>query len=103
MEFFVQVGRCFASMQPNFESSGFRRFARAAKIGEALLEALLSALIFVLGVKVTLRNTALGQRFIESGPAIVIQSRDPISLFFEDESEVQSCLQFLRSDGKRFS
>src|SRR6266566_95865 len=82
MEFFVQVGCRFAGMQPSFESSGFRGFARAAKISEALLEALLSALIFVLGVEVRLRNTALGLGFIESGPVIVIQSRDPISFFF---------------------
>ena len=102
MEFFVQVGCRFAGMQPSFESSGFRGLARTAKIGEALLEALLSALIFVLGVEVRLRNTALGRRFIESGPAVVIQSRDPISLFFEGQSEVQSCLQFLWGDGERF-
>src|SRR5882762_5128339 len=79
MEFFVQFGCCFAGMQASFESGGFRGLAGAAKIGEALLEALLGALIFVLGVKVTLRNTALGRGFIESGPVIVIQSRDPIS------------------------
>jgi len=103
MEFFVQVGCRFAGAQPSFESNGFRGFARAAKVSEALLEALLSGFdICGRASEVRLRNTALGRRFIESGPTIVIQSRDPISLFFEGESEVQSCLQFLWGDGERF-
>src|SRR5260370_8642420 len=102
MEFVVQVGRCLAGMQPGFESSGFRGFARTAKISESLLEPLLSALIFVLGVKVRLRNTHLGRRFIKSGTMIVIKSVDPTSLFFHAESEVQSRLQFLWRDGERF-
>jgi len=97
MEFFVQFGCCFAACK-RASRQRFRGFAGAAKIGEAFWKRCWR-LIFVWRQSHAEEYRAWAGVHRER-PVIVIQSRDPISLFFECESEVQARLQFLWRDGK---